>query len=399
MRNDVEFEIPEEEEERVSPISIESVANAVVSATDWTTETVLLQLAKKNINITPLFQRRDAWDLNRKSRFIESLILGLPIPQIVLAEKMDERGKFYVLDGKQRLLTLLQFTGAIEGKKQFFRLRGLEVLINLNKVNYKDLCKNADLSDYLTAFQNQPIRAVVIRNWPNNDFLHMVFVRLNTGSVPLAPQELRQALFPGQFVLYVDEQASASESLRQLLNQREPDFRMRDVELLTRYLAFSFFLPEFAGDMKRFLDEACEKLNDRWEEQENDIKERAQAFDSAIRAGFEIFGEDGLGRKWTAEGQQPRLNRAVLDVILFYFSDQTIREAALARRDDVKEAFVALSTDSIPFRKAIETTTKSLTALSDRLLLWGQVLSACLELQFQVPRMEGERIVFESFWS
>jgi hypothetical protein len=83
---------------------LEEIAGIVVSGTDWTTETILNQLVRENIKLNPRFQRRDAWDVTRKSRFIESLILGFPIPQIVLAADEKERGKFVVLDGKQRLL-------------------------------------------------------------------------------------------------------------------------------------------------------------------------------------------------------------------------------------------------------------------------------------------------------
>ena len=82
---------------------------AVVTGADWTTETILNQINKGNINLDPNFQRRDAWDRRRKSDFIESLILGFPIPQIVLAEDREHRGKFIVLDGKQRLLAIKQF--------------------------------------------------------------------------------------------------------------------------------------------------------------------------------------------------------------------------------------------------------------------------------------------------
>ncbi|MFM5890715.1 MAG: DUF262 domain-containing protein, partial [Dolichospermum sp.] len=73
--------------------------------------TILDQLIRNNIQLTPRFQRRDAWDITLKSRFIESLILGFPVPQIVLAVNRQEKGKFIVLDGKQRLLTILQFYG------------------------------------------------------------------------------------------------------------------------------------------------------------------------------------------------------------------------------------------------------------------------------------------------
>ena len=78
--------------------------DAVVTATDWTVETLISQLNKRNIKLDPSFQRRDAWTIRRKSEFIESLFLGLPVPQVVLAESKEKKGSYIVLDGKQRLL-------------------------------------------------------------------------------------------------------------------------------------------------------------------------------------------------------------------------------------------------------------------------------------------------------
>lgn len=85
--------------------------DAVLYGTDWTVRTLLDQIEVGNIDLSPSFQRRDAWSAKNKSRFIESVALQLPIPQIVLAERQDQRGRYIVLDGKQRLLTLAQFAG------------------------------------------------------------------------------------------------------------------------------------------------------------------------------------------------------------------------------------------------------------------------------------------------
>jgi len=110
------FEEEEDEEIESEPLSglipeLKPIREIVVSGSDWTTETIFNQLVRGNIELNPRFQRRDAWDITRKSRFIESLILGFPIPQIVLAANRQEKGKFIVLDGKQRLLTIMQFYG------------------------------------------------------------------------------------------------------------------------------------------------------------------------------------------------------------------------------------------------------------------------------------------------
>ncbi|ECR7467479.1 DUF262 domain-containing protein, partial [Salmonella enterica] len=190
-------------------------------------------------------QRRDAWDKSRKSNFIESLILGLPIPQLVLAERKEQRGAYIVLDGKQRLLSIRQFA-AEKGDENYesLKLSGLEIRTDLKGKNLHDLKDDASYYNDVAAFENQPIRTVVIKNWPSEEFLYHVFLRLNTGSVQLAPQELRQALHPGPFVSFVDASAPDNEAIKNILKLKKPDFRMRDNELLLRFYALKNFLTD-----------------------------------------------------------------------------------------------------------------------------------------------------------
>jgi len=394
--NAIEF-VEEQDEVLETELSAQLVSQAVIYSTDWTTETVISQLQGGNIDFRPRFQRRDAWSVPRKSRFIESLILGLPIPQIVLAEKKEEKGRFIVLDGKQRLLTLLQFTGVAGGKNNAFPLSALDIRKDLIGRRYQDLTDDPLLEPDRRQFSNQPIRSMVIRNWPNRDFLHLVFVRLNTGSVSLSPQELRQAAFPGPFVDYVDEASSSSKALKALLHTDEPDFRMRDIELLVRHIAFQFSIEDYAGNMKAFLDDACDQLNKSWPENQAQVQKRVEQFEKAVEAAIEIFGKDQVARKWTADGFEPRLNRAVLDVITFYFSDRAIRTAAARKAKAVVSAFKALCLEDDAFRTSIETTTKSLTATATRFNVWGTRLRRVLRASFNVPELEGKRIAFEGF--
>lgn len=120
---------------------LEEIKRIVVAGADWTTATILDQMVRDNIQLNPRFQRRDAWDITRKSRFIESLILGFPVPQIVLATQKD-RKKFIVLDGKQRLLTILQFYGRSETPNNAFALKNLEFRTDMNDSTYEDLKSN-----------------------------------------------------------------------------------------------------------------------------------------------------------------------------------------------------------------------------------------------------------------
>src|SRR5215510_7669513 len=142
MSQDLEFEEENDDldvDEQLKP----GMVAAVVSGTDWTTETIVTQLKRGNIQLNPRFQRRDAWQRDRKSRFIESLIVGLPIPQIVLAESKQDRGKFIVLDGKQRLLAILQYWGLGEGENNSYRLSGLTLRDDLKRKSFKDLSGEA----------------------------------------------------------------------------------------------------------------------------------------------------------------------------------------------------------------------------------------------------------------
>jgi hypothetical protein len=366
--------------------------DAVVTSTDWTTETVLSQLHRGNIQLSPRFQRRDAWDISRKSKFLESLFLGLPVPQIVLAEQQGQRGQFLVLDGKQRLLTLLQFTGGGTGRNNGFSLRSLDIRKDLRGKSYEDIKADATCKADVDAFLNQTIRTVVVRNWPSSEFLFLVFVRLNTGSVALSPQELRQALLPGEFVNYVDDKAADSPTLRKLLKTKEPDFRMRDTELLLRFIAFRFFLNRYRGDLKKFLDETCRDLNASWENERERIESAVGQFEQATDLCFQIFSERHVARRWIKESFQGQFNRAIFDVLVYYFADQDTREKSRPKKREILDAFKSLCDSSQDFVDSITSTTKSIGATYTRLRLWGEALDGIVP-GISLPVLDENQIV------
>ncbi|MGF6880625.1 hypothetical protein ABIA39_000506 [Nocardia sp. GAS34] len=382
-----------------NPIKSEDIANAVVTDTDWTSETILSQLKRGNIQLNPRFQRRDAWDKTRKSRFIESLVLGLPIPQIVLAEDKERRGKFIVLDGKQRLLTLSQFAagstfgtqGLNEGFEQL-SLAGLEVRKDLRRFTLDKLDSDPARIDDLNSFLNQTIRTVVVRSWPNDEFLNVVFLRLNTGSVKLSPQELRQALHPGPFTNYLDDKSADSVSLKRALNLTKPDFRMRDVEVLLRFYGFYFRLNSYTGNLARFLDDTVKDLNSRWEKSADSIEIAGKECDAAIDVTFDIFGDDAFTR-WSGEKYEGRFNRAVFDIMIYYFISADIRDRARDNRLEVKRRFEELCETDHRFVESIQTTTKTPEATHRRLERWGNVLSTVLDTEFRIPELVDNRIV------
>lgn len=384
----VEFDLAGEDDEgQLQPA--QNFNQAVVHATDWTTETVVSQLRRGNIALNPRFQRRDAWTTQQKSRFIESLIMGLPVPQIVLAESKGERGKYLVLDGKQRLLSLLQFAGLGEGEKNRFALTGLKELTNLNRKRFDDLEHEPDFLQELNALQNQTVRTVVIRNWPDTDFLHLVFLRLNTGSTKLSPQELRQALKPGPFTDWVDESAAGSRPLHELLNISEPDYRMRDTEILARFVAFTRFLEDYPGRMKKFLDDSFENMNSRWSNADNPdgVGTEQQAiissFDSGLDALIKIFGADTARRPRSA-----LLNRTLLDMLLYYAKDAHVCDAMVRSPERVRDAYADLFVDN-EFVSAIESDTARTSGTALRFRKWGEALQSTIGMPLSLPSIES----------
>ncbi len=381
----------EESEDDLAPSTLESASQAVVSGTDWTAATIINQLDRGTIELDPSFQRREAWTDTRKSAFIESLILGLPIPQLVLAERADQRGSYLVIDGKQRLLALRRFAASPESGFEPLVLRHLEVRKDLEGFTLADMHASSALFEDVSAFENQPIRTVVVKAWPDESFLFRVFLRLNNGSVRLTPQELRQALHPGPFINFADDWSANSDAIRKALNLEKPDFRMRDVELLIRFMGFHLFLADYAGSLKGFLDQTCASLNSAWDDRQNEVEDAARACDSAISATQEIFGEDAF-RQPSGSGRRGRFNRAIFDVMAYYFSNESVRKEAVERADDVRALFSAVWAADQAFVEAITRTTKSIPATHTRLAAWGNALNDVLVQDIRVPRLEDNRI-------
>jgi hypothetical protein len=363
--------------------------SAVLWSTDWTAETIISQLNRNNIDLDPSFQRRSAWTDKKQSLFIESLTLGLPIPQIILAEAPGRRGSFIVIDGKQRLLAIRRF-GSTDPNGDFtpLKLRGLNKLKHLNNKTYVNMRDELGLSDDLSAFENASIRTIVIRNWQHEEYLYEVFLRINTGSVQLSPQELRQALHPGPFSRFIGEASANSEELKLALNLKAPDFRMRDAEILLRYIAYRNFMNIYNGNLKHFLDETTRELTANWGVRETEIKAQIEGMEEALHFTRQVFGESQYLRKWNGTSFEPKKNRAVFDIMLHYFSRCDVRDALANRTTKIKERFISLCGNEA-FRTSLETTTKSMDSNRTRFNKWGEVVEELSDIDLSDMKFPG----------
>lgn len=376
---------------------MERFSEAVLYGTDWTVRSLLHQIENGNIDLSPDFQRRDAWNPKNKSKFVESVILQLPIPQIVLAERKEQKGTYIVLDGKQRLLTLAQFAGGLSDEHPVMqesrslpplRLSGLKLLKSLNNKTYAEIMKSPDLKGMLTQFDNHTIRSALIRNWPDDDYLYEVFIRLNTGSAKLSTQELRQAMKPGGFTEFLSKRSSESVVIQKILNIDAPDFRMRDVDLLLRMIAFSTQLDNYNGNLKMFLDITHDELNKTWGQNKNAISGLVSEIEEALNFMLEEFGDSKyVGRRWRDGAFEAPVNRAVLDVQLGVVLSRHNRQLIKSAQIDLLGLFKQVSTEDRDFVEAITGTTKSIRAVLTRFNSWKNVLEHALNQPIEMPRL------------
>ena len=115
------------------------------------------------------------------------------MPNIVLAENRDHRGHFIVIDGKQRLVSISNFIA------NYFTLKGLDIRPDLNGSSFGSL--PPEDREYL---EKATLRSTLIRNWKDENYLYAMFFRLNSGSLPLSPQELRKALVGSNLLDAID---------------------------------------------------------------------------------------------------------------------------------------------------------------------------------------------------
>jgi hypothetical protein len=354
--------IPDDQQEDEGDITGEiRFRDSVVVNADWTIETINSQIVKGNVDLQPRFQRRAAWDDVRKSRLIESIIFGMPVPNIVLAENKVQRGRFIVIDGKQRLVAISQFIA------NEYALKGLDIRPDLNEKRYGDL--TAEDKDSL---DNSTLRSTVIKNWQDENFLYAIFYRLNSGSLPLSPQELRKALTGGEVIDYIEEYLVQSIAFKAFFGD-QLDKRMRDSELVLRFVAFDKFLPRYEGNFKAFLDAATRYFEQDWTARRIEIDEILGRLDAALALSQEIFGGDAF-KKWLGDKYERVMNRAVFDCVVRYFAEESVRHAVVGKEADVIAAFKQLCLDQ-RFKDSVERTTKSKPATMLRMTLWGERLA------------------------
>lgn len=244
---------------------------------DWIVSVLEVKYKKGNINLQPEYQREYVWSQRPElpSRLIESLLLDIPIPPIYFAEMPDK--SLEVIDGQQRLTTLMKFVN------NEFALKKLQRMSSLNGKNYKDLTEEQQdkISD------SSQIRSIVINTGQRPDLRYEVFERLNRGSVALTEQELRNSIYRGPFN---DLLAQMEENYlwRKVKGSEEPEPRFKEREIILRFFSFADRMDNYKGNLKRFLNEYMGVYAPR---DPSRLEEQAAMFKQTMRNVYDVFGD------------------------------------------------------------------------------------------------------------
>ena len=253
----------------------------VSSPNDWNFSTIVSFIGSGAM-VIPSFQRNYIWDRKRASKLIESLLIGLPVPQVFLYE--EERNSFLVIDGQQRLLTLYFFSkgrfpkpkirGELRARLQqgfidedfleddeFFETFRLSLPKSpTGKPNRFHGLTYKGLKEDKTSLDLRTLRNIVVKQTSpeGNSAVFELFNRLNTGGVNLTQQEIRASLYHSKFFIEVID-LNSDPAWRHIVGTEKPDARMRDTEFLLRALALAGSSDGFSGSMANFINNYCLK--------------------------------------------------------------------------------------------------------------------------------------------
>lgn len=281
------------------------------------------------------FQRDFVWSKSQADRFIESLLLGFPVPGIFLVQGSE--GLFLVLDGQQRLRTLQAFYRGVL-RDRGFRLQYVQP--SFQGLAYDDLD-----TDARRRLDNSIIHATVVRQEvPSEDQsgIYKIFERLNTGGTLLQPQEIRVALFNGPLIALLRD-LNENEHWRAMCGNRSK--RLKDQELILRFFAFRARASDYEAPMKEFLN-TYTGWNRELDHQPAD--ELSKAFVSTTELIHECFGDRAF-RPVRA------VNAAMVDSLMTV-CDEGIQRTSLVAAGDLRGAYGRLLADE-DYRGAIERAT------------------------------------------
>ncbi len=324
-----------------------------------------------DLMLQPTYQRKFVIDIKFASRLIESIILDVPIPAVFLAEEED--GKYSVIDGQQRLTSFIAFLDGFlpDEKKTVFKLTGTKEL-SAEQGKNKTFAQFDD-----TALQNKikttSIQAIIIKNSSHPDLKFAIFERLNTGSVKLNEDELRNTIYRGNYINLLKE-LEKDPVFHSLVNKESFRKRMIYRGMILRFFALSEkSFHNYRSSMKQF----CNKeLRDNRHMVEAKQKEYTDRFNKCAELTRIVFGSNAFRRYLLGDTRNPngkwvttRVNMAIFDIQMCGFVNYT-KNQIVPKADEIREKLIDLMINDSEFMSTVENKTNDTIVLKKRFEIW-----------------------------
>jgi hypothetical protein len=304
----------------------------------------------KELVIDPVFQRLFRWDDQRKTRFIESLLLGIPVPPIFVFQ--DEHGIWELIDGLQRISTVLQLTGDLVGERAeelgLLVLNGTRFLPSLNGKRWSS--SNADADDGLGSklqieIKRARIRVEILKSESADSAKYELFQRLNTGGVGLSEQEVRNSIAVSLNKNFYDWLIALSKHPSFVRTTRQTEAaleREAGTELALRFFAFRLVPYQSGMDVHEYLDDALFQLASA---DDLDLDSERDVFVKTFDFLNEALGESAF-QKWNGQAFSGKFLMSLFEVISTGVSKNLATLEAMQSQD--RNAFLTSKAQSLP---------------------------------------------------
>lgn len=348
VETEISIEDNTEEEEAVALVPYEISSFGA----DYDVEGLVKRLTRGDI-VIPSFQRNYVWTINDASKFVESLLLGLPVPSVFFMREPDTN-KLLVIDGQQRLKTLEFFyegffkPSSDSESSKIFRLT--KVLPMFEGKTYRELTEAERIK-----LDDSIIHATIIKQESpssGDTSMYYIFDRLNSTGRSLTPQEIRAAVDHGPFVNLIGK-LNGYESWRHIYGK--PSKRLKDQEMILRFLAFYFEYDNYKPPMRNFL---------------NKFSQAKRKSSSDFLSECEAIFKDMIDTAWKSLGNRAFkpdriINAAVFDSIGVGLAYR-LREGSIESLDSIKLVHDALLRDEA-YLAATSATTASEASVKTRM--------------------------------
>ncbi len=299
---------------------------------------LLEQLEYEEIDLKPEFQRSsDVWSKEQKSRLIESILLGLPLPSFYFSEDPGTN-KLMIVDGLQRLCALKDFWIEKKDSEKKLVLEGLQFLTDLNGKIAEDLDRTQ-----IRRIKSLKVTLNTLRKNTPTDVKFVIFQRVNTAGVPLTPQQMRNALYQKKATDLLRRMASL-DSFKQATGNRVSPKRMADCDFVNRFLAFFLKREQYDGNLDTFLGQVLEDINKMTSIK---IENLYEEFDRSMKVCYQLFGNNAFRRPdpdSNRKGAFLKTNKAIFDALSVSIAKLTYseQESLIAKKNIVVDRMQSL---------------------------------------------------------